>query len=312
MKRTSNRAIRFAGWAFAVVLGIVGAAHAETALQPYVMANAESGDPAVQAATVKSKLESAGFKVLGSYSPYAGAEVIVATNDAMLKAAAAAKSMGGFGAVEHVALTQVNGKVQISYLNPAYLAAAYQLGTDYAGVAAALKAALGANSTFGSESGRTPAELAKYHYMIGMEYFKDVYQLGTHESHAAAVKAIEDNLKAKVGGAALVYRLDIPGTQQTLIGVSRARVKDSDANDGHIMAQTIDPNFAEKTTAYLPYEILVDGNDAVALHMRFRMAVWHPDLTMMTFGKIISSPGAIEKLLKRIVGGKAKDSGGFM
>ncbi|TAM11864.1 MAG: hypothetical protein EPN72_07770 [Nevskiaceae bacterium] len=311
MKVELIRATRLLGVLLAMLAG-VGNAHADVGLQPYVMANAATGNLQAQTAAVTSKLEAAGFKIEGSYSPYAGAQVIIITNDAMLKAAAAAKRMGGFGAVERVALTEVDGKIQISYLNPAYLAAAYQLGTDYADVAAALKTALGVQSTFGTKDGRTAEDLAKYHYMIGMEYFKDVYRLGTRGSHEVTVQAIEDNLKAHVGGAAFIYRLDISGTQQTLIGVSRAQVKDDAANDGHILGQMIDPNFAEKTTAYLPYEILVDGSDAVALHMRFRMAVWHPDLTMVTFGKIISSPSAIEKLLKEVVGGETKDSGGFM
>jgi len=62
-----------------------------------------------------------------------------------------------------------------------------------------------------------------------------------------------------------------------------------------------------KGTAYLPYEILVDGNEVVAQHMRFRMAVHFPDLKMMgqnSFMNIMPSPKAIEVALTAAAGGK--------
>lgn len=288
------------------------AAHAaEATMQPYVLAYiAPSADLASQQSEVESKLKGAGFQIVGAYSPYASAAVICITNSAMLKAAAK-EPVGAFGAVEHVGLTVVNGKIQVAYLNPPYMAAAYHLDTNYAAIATALKQALGAQTTFGSESGRSAKDLEGYHYMVMMEYYKDVYQLGHHRSHAAAVKTIADNLKAKMGGTAAVYQLDIPGTDETIFGVSRANAKDSSANGKAIMHDVIDPNFKYKTTAYLPYEIVVNGNNALALHMRFRMAVWHPDLTMITFAKLMSSPGAIESLLKTVVAGKTQEQSLF-
>jgi len=62
-----------------------------------------------------------------------------------------------------------------------------------------------------------------------------------------------------------------------------------------------------KGTSYLPVEILVDGNNAYALHMRFRMAVHYPDLKMMgknSFMNIMPSPNAIQTALTAAAGGK--------
>ena len=56
--------------------------------------------------------------------------------------------------------------------------------------------------------------------------------------------------------------------------------------------------------AYFPYEVLVNGNQVEALHMRFRMAVHFPDLPMMGahgFTKLMSSPGATEDALEALV-----------
>jgi hypothetical protein len=298
------------GMLAALLIGLAAsAAWAEGgAMQPYVLAYTAQGDLATEAGKVKSKLTAAGFTVLGEYNPYPDAWVSGVTNDVM-KQAAAKDPRGAFAAVEHVAVTKVGGTLQISYLNPQYMAAAYHLSSDYADVLAAMQKALGAQQTFGTKEGRTAAQLRDYHYMLGMEYFKDVYRLGHHASYDEAVKTVEANLRKGVGGAGLVYRLDIPGRQQTLFGVSRANVSDQRANDRHIMQETVDQMFQIKTTAYLPYEMLVDGQDVVALHMRFRMAVWHPDLTMGTFGKLITSPGAIGDLLTQIAGGKKQDEG---
>ncbi|TJY64823.1 hypothetical protein E4T66_00855 [Sinimarinibacterium sp. CAU 1509] len=276
-------------------------------IQPYVLASTADGAMATQVEAVKGKLTAAGFEIIGEFSPYAGAQVIAVTSPELLQAAAG-DARGGFAAAEHVALTESDGKVQISYLNPAYVAAAYRISADLSGVSAKLKEALGQAGTFGTEKGREPDDLRSFNYMLGMEHFDDFYKLGSHASYEEAVKAVEDNLAKQVGGAAKVYRIDIPGKQQTVFGISRASVKDQAANDQHIMMDVVDKNFDIKTTAYLPYQLMVDGKDVVALHMRFRMAVWHPDLTMVTFGKLMSSPGAIEELLRKVAGG-GKDKG---
>lgn len=276
-------------------------------IQPYVLAYTESGPVDAIASSVKSKLVTAGFEVVGEYAPYPGAHVVAVTNDAM-KAAAAKEKFGGFGAVEHVAVTEVSGAVQVSYLNLPYLAAAYHLSSDLASVALQLQAALGAERTYGTDQGRTLEKLRKYNYMFGMEHYDDFYKLGRHRTYEEAVSTVQANLENKLGGAGLVYKVEIPGTKQTIFGVSRAEVSDQRANDKHIMADTVDRNFEIKTTPYLPYQILVNDRDVVAMHMRFRLAVWHPDLTMGTFSKLMSSPGAIEELLEKVAGGEQDDS----
>lgn len=278
---------------------------AET-LQPYILAYTEQGPVEASVATVKDKLTAAGFEVIGEFSPYDGAHVVAVTH-ADLKSAASKSEYGGFGAVQHVAVTQVNGQNQISYLNLRYLAAAYRLGDGLSGTARQLESALGAKQQYGTEKGRSPDDLKSFNYMVGMEHFDDFYELGQHKSYEEAVSTVEANLNKNVGGTARVYKLEIPGKKQTVFGVSRAKVGDERANDKHIMADTVDKMFDIKTTPYLPYQILVDDQDVIAMHMRFRMAVWHPDLTMVTFGKLMSSPGATEELLKQVAGGKKKD-----
>ena len=59
-----------------------------------------------------------------------------------------------------------------------------------------------------------------------------------------------------------------------------------------------------KSTAHLPYEILVSGNKVYALYARFRIAINFPDLSMMgknSFMNIMSAPETIRKVLQSTV-----------
>ena len=146
----------------------------------------------------------------------------------------------------------------------------------------------------------------KYHYTFGMEYFDDPYELASYDSHKAAVDALEKNLAAGVAGVTKVYRLDL-SKDVTIFGVARKAPSEAelDMDETHIMKEI---DFEElKATAYLPYEIMVDGKDVVALHMRFRAAVHFPDLKMMgsnSFMNLMASPNAIEKALAQVAGGE--------
>jgi hypothetical protein len=62
-----------------------------------------------------------------------------------------------------------------------------------------------------------------------------------------------------------------------------------------------------RSTAHLPYELLVNGNEVEALHARFRIAINFPDLSMMgsnSFMNIMSTPKALFKALAAVAGGK--------
>jgi uncharacterized protein (DUF302 family) len=292
-----------------LLLPLAGGVQAAEHFKPFVLASKGPGDFKTKVEETKAALTQAGFEILGEYSPYSktfvdNAEVIVVTNNELKKAATMTK-YGGFAAPWRVAVTQVGGEIQVSYANPQYFANAYRLDADLNGVSQALKAALGDEETFGSKKGLTARKLRKYHYTFGMEYFDDVYKLAEYGSHKQAVATLEKNLAAGVAGVTKVYRLDLPNNV-TVFGVARRAPSEAeiDMDEKHIMEEV---DFAElKGTAYLPYEIMVDGNKIVALHMRFRMAVSYPDLKMMgahSFMGIMQSPSAIQKALTAVAGG---------
>jgi len=293
---------------WAVLLGLACALPVqadEVLLKPFVLGTTPAGTMEQVVAAVKTALTAQGFEEAGSYSPYPGATIIIVTSPE-LKAAAAKSERGGFGAAQRVAVTDVKGKLQVSYTNPVYMANAYRMADDLKNVAAKLEAALGKGEAFGAK-GLTAKKLRKYHYTIGMEYFDEPSLLAEHASFEEALKTVEANLAAGKAGVTKVYRVDVPGKQETLFGVGMkaAIEKDKHMDDKYIMSEI---DFRDvKSTAHLPYEMLVSSNKVYALYARFRIATSFPDLSMMgsnSFMNIMSSPEAIRKALVKAAGGK--------
>ena len=290
---------------FAFILS-AGSALADDILMPFVFAGNQSGDVATVAANVKSKLKGAGFEVVGEYSPYDGAEVIVVTSEAQ-KAHAAKSDFGGYGAIDRIAITKNGDNVEVSYTNPVYMAAAYRMATDMADIRAKLEDALGAEMDYGSEKNLTAEDLREYHYTVMMEYFDDPSVLAEYDSQEEAVKAVEDALAAGLGATAKIFRVDIPGKDETVFGVALKGADADDCSGDEFIMSRID-KATPRSTAHLPYEIVVTDGTARALFARFRIAINWPHLPMMasetgaTFMNIMCSPGAIEEALIKASG----------
>jgi hypothetical protein len=278
-------------------------------LKPFVLGSKGPGTVAEKADAAKAALAANGFTVAGTYSPYANTTIIVVTNDE-LKSNAAKSEHGGFGAMERVSVVKAGNDVQVSYTNPVYWANAYRMASDLKDVSEKLEKALGRVEEFGAK-GLSASKLRKYHYMFGMEYFNEPSVLAEHKSYDDAVKAVETNLAAGTAGVTKVYRIDIPGKQETVFGVAMKGKSDADKymDDKYIMSEI---DFKDvKSAAHLPYEILVDGNKTYALYARFRIAASFPDLSMMgsnSFMNIMKSPEAIRKALVQAAGGKVEET----
>lgn len=270
-------------------------------LKPFVLASKGAGTVAEKSAEVKTALTTAGFTVAGEYAPYEGANIIIVTNDE-LKQNAAASEAGGYGAVQRVSVTRAGEEVQVSYTNPVYMSHVYRMQGDLANVSAALEKALGRVEEFGARGMKARAA-RKYHYMIGMEYFDEPSVLAEYASQEEALQAVEAGLAANQHGASKVYRVDIPGKQESVFGVALKGSGDNKAMDDQFIMSEID--FRDvKSTAHLPYEVLVSEGKVYALYARFRIAINFPDLSMMgknSFMNIMKAPEAIRKALQETV-----------
>ncbi len=300
-----------ANWLSVAAAAVIGLAsmsvQAATEMKPFILGSTTTGNVSDQIAGVEKSLTDNGFTVVGKYSPYDNAEVIVVTNDTMKKLAAS-HNRGGYFAPERVAITKVGDQVQISYTNPPYMAAAYHIKGDVSSIKTALKNALGAEKEFGPAEGLSADDLEGYHYTFGMEYFDEPYDLASYDSHKQAVAAVKKGLAAHAGGTTEVYEIDIPGGKQTVFGVGlKAGPNGNKYMDDKFIMSEIDFK-PIRSTAHLPYEILVTGSNVEALHARFRIAMDFPDLSMMgshSFMNIMPSPDAIKEALTKAAGGSA-------
>lgn len=307
MMKVSTKMLAIAAAAVFSMASMV--ANAADEMKPFFLGSTATGAVTDQVAGVKKSLTDNGFEVVGEYSPYDTAHIIIVTN-ATLKKAAASHERGGYAAAQRVAITKVGDQLQITYTNPAYMAAAYHIKGDIASVTKALNTALGNIKQYGPDEGLDAEEIAGYHYTFGMEYFDEPYSLAEYDSHEQAVAAVEKGLAAHAGGTTEIYRIDIPGSKQTLFGVAMSS-KDTGnkyMDDNFIMSEI---DFKEvRSTAHLPYEVLVSGEEVEALHARFRIAINFPDLSMMgahSFMNIMPSPDAIKDSLTKAAGGSAEE-----
>ena len=289
---------------FAVVVGIsslvvAGASMSAEKLMPFVLASTGSGDVATIVTDVKGKLSGAGLELVGEYSPYENATILIVTSDA-LKNAAAQSEFGGYAAGQRVSVTKIGEEVQVAYTNPVYMENAYRMKASLQGVADKLKAALGAQKEYGPAEGMKPDDIREYHYMFGMEYFDEPSLLAEYKSYNEAISMVEKSLAANKGGVSKVYRIDVPGKDESVFGVRLTKDCSSDKFImGHIDFKPI------RSTSHLPYEMLVSGKRVYALYARFRIAINFPDLKMMgdnSFFRIMCAPDAIEEALAKAAG----------
>lgn len=273
--------------------------------KPFVVASSSAGSLEEQTGSTLAALESAGFEVAGQYSPLEGTNIIVVTNDE-LRRIASMSDRGGYAAGQRISIAEAGDNIEVSFVNPVYIQYAYRLNGDMQPVYDALGEALGNVGTCGAGDKKMSAKkLGKYHYMMGMQYFDDPSELASFDSYEAAIAAVENGLAVEGDALSQVYRIDIPGKNQTVFGVGMKMTNEDEEDLDSAFQMSIVDFEGCKKRAYFPYEVLVNGNNVEALHMRFRMAVHFPNLSMMGshgFTKLISAPGAIEKALEKMVG----------
>ncbi len=277
-------------------------------ISPYILGVESTESPESLIKTVRMNLEKNAINVVGEYSPAndKNRTVLVISSTELDNSVKKIGGLAAFASVLKVALTTDGTITKVSYTNPTYWGYAYyrfdfdKVSANFMQLKKHLENAMKESGTFigksfGSKKGLSTKDLQKYHYMIGMPYFDDTVELGSFSNHATAVSKIDANIKKGIPGVKLVFKKTIPGKNATLYGFAL-----SSTNGESKFLPIIDTSLP-KHTAFLPYEVLVDGDKVVMLHGRFRFAISFPDLTMGKFSKIMSTPGDVEKLLQQVV-----------
>ncbi len=277
-------------------------------LKPYVVGFETNESSETVKAKLEASLQKHGFQLLGQYQPANDPNrwLMVISTDDLVAAVQKVGGLTGFAATLRIAITVESGKTIVSYTLPAYWGNAY-FRDDFDKVSDAYgkfvlrlmdvmkECGTFAGTAFGSKEGLSAAELREYHYMIGMPYFDDTVELAEFSSYTEAVAKIEGSVSRGVPNLKKVYKIEIPGKNLCLYGFALS------GPNGESQFLPVIDGASPKHTAFLPYEVLVNGKEVVILHGRYRIALSFPDLTMGTFTKIMSTPGDIEDLLKKLV-----------
>lgn len=279
----------------------------QTRLKPFTLAEEiKNGRLTPVTEAVRKKLNDGGFEIIGSYSPYETANIFIVTNT-RLKQVASNSRYGGFGAALRVAITQMGNDIQVTHNNPNYIGLAYNMKNELADIKQQFKQTLGYMRDYGGGEGVKAADLPSYNYTFGLEGFTGFFEFAKHGSYQEALRKVEASLEKGKYGISQVYRLDIPGKQQTVIGLSLKGDAGSQPflNDKFVM-EVID-NKEIRRSAHLPYEIMIDGNKVIAMHPHYRLAVNFPDLKMFgknSFGRLMDLPYVYEEFFTKAVGGQ--------
>ncbi len=251
---------------------------------------------------VKDALSTKGFEVLGEYHPGKNENlyVVAYTRDDLQKLCLKVEDRGALASILKIGFVVKEGKVDVSMLNPEYIFYAYLMddadkyNSELKGIADDAKAALKVVGTeFTPFGGSVEADdLKEYHYMMMMPYFTDPVELEEFDSFEDGLSTIRKNLNAKKGNTVKVYELVFESEKVAIFGIG---LLDSEEGEAHFL-----PIIGEDHLAAMPYEIILQGDEASILHGKYRFALHWPELTMSQFMKISSTPGDVEEMLEAL------------
>ena len=276
-----------------------------TGISPYIQIATLSGNMSDVTAKVEAVLTEKNYEILGSYLPGGNANlgVVVFTNDKIKSLCKSVKGRGMLAAAMKVGFQKKDGKISVSMLNPEYLFYAYfrdkmneaSFKSSALAISSEIKSAMrGVGAMMRPFGGDLSSkDLIKYHYMVGMPYFKNPVKLTDFDSFAQGLTTIQKNLAAKKGNTQKVYEII---DEQNHVAVFGVGLPDKEKGEAHFL-----PIVGESHVAAMPYEIILLNNRATILHGRYRFALHWPELTMRTFTKIMSSPGDVEKAMSELV-----------
>jgi len=230
----------------------------------------------------KAKLSEAGFEVIATYKSVKKGTTIVFTNEALK--AEAAKPGRAFAAVLRLFVDDKEKKISIT--NPIYFGKAFmQDEYNHAVFNAALESINSAFSGLVGSADKLPFDnLAGYHFMMSMPYYKDVDLLGKPNPTTADAVAKAKNYKK---GKAIIFELKLSDTS-TLLGYDLGK-----------RTKKFVKKIGRANAAVLPYCVAIENGQAKALNGKYYIAISYPLLEMSQFMGIATVPGAITKDLEK-------------
>nr|NQU88966.1 hypothetical protein [Bacteroidota bacterium] len=251
---------------------------------------------------VYNALKDGGFEILGDYHPESNKDLFVVayTRKDLQQICLRKDDRGALASILKIGFIKKEGIVDVSMLNPMYVFYAY-LGdhtdknlSELQKIDSDIKASLSkVGNGFTPFGGSEEADdLKKYRYMAFMPRFSDPVELNEFSTFKEGLTTINKNLDAGKGNTTKVYELDFPEKEIAIFGIG---LLDTEKGEAHFL-----PIIGEENIAAMPYEIILQGNEATMLHGKYRFALHWPELTMGEFMKIMSTPGDVEDFMEEL------------
>ncbi len=281
-------------------LGVSLITFADEELPPYYLIGQVEGTIDETATNVKAALQSKNFNIIGEYNPAGNPDlhVVAYTRDDLQQTVLKVKDRGALASVLKVGLVKKEGKINVSVLNPTYLFYAYlmdeadahmnELNIVTNDVKSAMKV-IGSDYT-GFGGSEEIKDLKDYHYMMMMPYFTDPAELNEFDTFEMGLSTIRKNLDAKKGNTLKVYEVVYENEKIAVFGIGLLNPEEGEA---YFL-----PIIGEDNIAAMPYEIILQGNEATMLKGKYRFALHWPELSMKQFMKISSTPGDVEDVME--------------
>jgi hypothetical protein len=281
-------------------VGLVSMTYSQQTYSPYYKVADFETDINNVSQKVKSALEAGGYKIVGEYNPAKNPNlyVICFTSEELDKLSLKFKDRGALASVLKAGIINKGGKTTLSIVNPEYMFMAYwgkQLSekqepelTKMSESVKGVFSSMGKLTPFGGEIEKD--DLVKYHYKMMMPYFDDPDELASFSTFEEGLEIIRKNLKNGKGNTVKVYEQVFPDKKVAVFGIG---LLNKDDGEPHFL-----PIIGEDNVANMPYEIILQDNEATMLAGKYRIALYWPELTMGTFMKIMSTPGDIEDTME--------------
>ena len=232
---------------------------------------------------VKSALTTQGFKVVGEYNAMSNPNYhVIAYTNAAIQKEASKDDDNSFAAVQKVLVDKKDNT--LVFTNPEYFMRAFIEDNYTDATAKSINSALA--TAFGKLTGSADAldedDIKGYHFMMGMPYYEDMLEV-------AKGKNLLEKLK-KNAGDNIVFEIKLK--EGTLVGVAMPTKNGEKSYVTEIKG--------EKNTAFLPYMVFVENDEAKIMHPKYYLALSFPKLSMGQFMSISSTPGDIEEYFENL------------
>jgi len=228
---------------------------------------------------VKSALDRNGLTVVGEYDTMQNPNyhVIAYTCPTMLKNAS--KENRAFAAVQKVLINTKNKELVLT--NPEYFLHAFMQNdfqeSDAQKINKKLSSAFG--ELKGSKDSLDQDDIAQYHFMMGMPYYEDMIKVAKGENLAQKLERnAAKNIIFKIQtGDAILYGIAMPTEKGEKYYIPEIE--------------------GQRNTAFLPYMLMIEEDEAKILHPKYYLAIAYPNLSMGNFMSISATPGDIEEYM---------------